>query len=104
VRKAAAGIEATLGPGRDGRGDDVASRRFRGGGLSQSGRAGVRGLDLLVSNAGVLKAGEREDVQPEKDFQFVTSVNYTGYSSASEGGAVMAVQHLARRSVSDIVQ
>jgi NAD(P)-dependent dehydrogenase (short-subunit alcohol dehydrogenase family) len=36
------------------------------------------GFDLLVSNAGVLKA-ESVKTQPEKDFDFVTSVNYKGY-------------------------
>jgi NAD(P)-dependent dehydrogenase (short-subunit alcohol dehydrogenase family)/rhamnose utilization protein RhaD (predicted bifunctional aldolase and dehydrogenase) len=36
------------------------------------------GLDLLVSNAGVLKAGSLEEMTPE-GFDFVTRVNYTGY-------------------------
>ena len=36
------------------------------------------GLDLLVSNAGVLKAGSLEEMTPE-GFEFVTKVNYTGY-------------------------
>jgi NAD(P)-dependent dehydrogenase (short-subunit alcohol dehydrogenase family)/rhamnose utilization protein RhaD (predicted bifunctional aldolase and dehydrogenase) len=36
------------------------------------------GLDLLVSNAGVLKAGSLEEMTPEA-FDFVTRVNYTGY-------------------------
>jgi len=36
------------------------------------------GLDLLVSNAGVLKAGSVLD-QDEKSFRFVTDVNYTGF-------------------------
>ena len=36
------------------------------------------GLDLLVSNAGVLKAGSLEEMTPES-FEFVTRVNYTGY-------------------------
>jgi len=36
------------------------------------------GLDLLVSNAGVLKAGGLEEMTPES-FDFVTRVNYTGY-------------------------
>ncbi|MGO9307871.1 MAG: SDR family NAD(P)-dependent oxidoreductase [Spirochaetia bacterium] len=36
------------------------------------------GLDLLVSNAGVLKAGGLEEMTPET-FEFVTRVNYTGY-------------------------
>ncbi len=36
------------------------------------------GLDILVSNAGVLKAGGLEEMTPES-FDFVTRVNYTGY-------------------------
>ncbi len=36
------------------------------------------GLDILVSNAGVLKAGSLEEMTPEA-FDFVTRVNYTGY-------------------------
>ncbi len=36
------------------------------------------GLDLLVSNAGVLKAGSLEEMTLES-FEFVTKVNYTGY-------------------------
>jgi sorbitol-6-phosphate 2-dehydrogenase len=36
------------------------------------------GLDLVVSNAGVLKASSVLD-QDEKSFRFVTDVNYTGF-------------------------
>ncbi len=36
------------------------------------------GLDVLVSNAGVLKAGSLEEMSPEA-FDLVTRVNYTGY-------------------------
>jgi sorbitol-6-phosphate 2-dehydrogenase len=36
------------------------------------------GLDLCISNAGVLKAGSVLE-QPLNDFQFTTSVNYTGF-------------------------
>ena len=36
------------------------------------------GLDLFVSNAGVLKAGGLEELSLD-DFHFVTDVNYTGY-------------------------
>ena len=36
------------------------------------------GLDLFVSNAGVLKAGGLEEMTAA-DFEFVTRVNYTGY-------------------------
>ncbi|MBN2613332.1 MAG: SDR family NAD(P)-dependent oxidoreductase [Bacteroidales bacterium] len=36
------------------------------------------GLDIFISNAGVLKAGSLEEMEPES-FEFVTRVNYTGY-------------------------
>jgi len=36
------------------------------------------GLDILVSNAGVLRAGSVK-TQPERDFDLVTQVNYRGY-------------------------
>jgi len=36
------------------------------------------GLDLLVSNAGVLKAGSLDELE-KKDFEFVTAVNYTAF-------------------------
>lgn len=63
------------------------------------------GLDLLVSNAGVLKAGSVK-TQPEKDFDFVTAVNYKGFFLCVQKAApVMAVQHQARPSYwSDIVE
>jgi len=53
------------------------------------------GIDLLVSNAGVLKA-ESVMTQPLKDFQFVTDVNYTGFFLCTQAVApVMARQNLA---------
>jgi NAD(P)-dependent dehydrogenase (short-subunit alcohol dehydrogenase family)/rhamnose utilization protein RhaD (predicted bifunctional aldolase and dehydrogenase) len=36
------------------------------------------GLDLFISNAGVLKAGSLDEIEPEV-FDFVTGVNYKGY-------------------------
>lgn len=36
------------------------------------------GLDLFVSNAGVLKAGSLDELE-KKDFEFVTSINYTAF-------------------------
>ena len=65
--------------------------------------AGVRatverygGLDLLVSNAGVLRAGSVTG-QPLADFDLVTQVNYRGYFLAVRAVApVMARQHAAR--------
>ena len=63
------------------------------------------GLDVLVSNAGVLKA-ESVKTQSEKDFDFVTAVNYRGYFLAVQHFApVLARQHAARPEYrSDIVQ
>ncbi len=37
-----------------------------------------QGLDLLISNAGVLRAGSLEEMELA-DFEFVTSVNYTAF-------------------------
>lgn len=36
------------------------------------------GIDIFVSNAGVLKAGSLEELTPQQ-FEFVTKVNYEGY-------------------------
>lgn len=63
------------------------------------------GLDVLVSNAGVLKAGSVKTL-PEKDFDFVTAVNYKGYFLCVQAAApVMAAQRAARPDAwSDIIQ
>ena len=63
------------------------------------------GMDLFLSNAGVLKA-ESVKTQPLKDFEFVTSVNYTGYFVCVQQVApVLAVQHLASPAcIGDIIQ
>ena len=63
------------------------------------------GFDLLVSNAGVLKA-DSVKTQPERDFDFVTAVNYKGYYLCVRSAApVLAVQRLARTDYrSDIIQ
>jgi sorbitol-6-phosphate 2-dehydrogenase len=53
------------------------------------------GLDLLVSNAGVLRAGS-VTAQPVADFDLVTRVNYRGYFLVTKHAApVMARQHAA---------
>ena len=55
------------------------------------------GLDLLVSNAGVLRAGS-VTAQPLADFDLVTRVNYRGYFLVVKHAApVMARQHAANR-------
>jgi rhamnose utilization protein RhaD (predicted bifunctional aldolase and dehydrogenase)/NAD(P)-dependent dehydrogenase (short-subunit alcohol dehydrogenase family) len=63
------------------------------------------GVDLFVSNAGVLKAGSVK-TQPEKDFDFVTTVNYKGYFVCVQKVApILSIQHLARPEYwSDIIQ
>lgn len=63
------------------------------------------GFDLFVSNAGVLKA-ESVKTQSEKDFSFVTDVNYRGYFLCVQKAApILATQHKARPGyLSDIIQ
>jgi sorbitol-6-phosphate 2-dehydrogenase len=63
------------------------------------------GLDVLVSNAGVLKA-ESVKTQSEKDFDFVTAVNYRGYFVCVKYlSPLMAVQHAFNpESKTDIIQ
>ena len=63
------------------------------------------GLDLLVSNAGVLRAGSVK-TQPPDDFAFVTDVNYRGYFHCVQKAApIMAVQHMAREEYTgDVIQ
>lgn len=53
------------------------------------------GLDLLVSNAGVAKAGNLMELE-QKTFDFVTSINYTGYFlCAKYAAAIMEAEHEA---------
>jgi len=63
------------------------------------------GLDLVVSNAGVLRAGG-VTTQPLADFDLVTRVNYRGYFLCVRFAApVMARQHAARPAWwSDVVE
>jgi NAD(P)-dependent dehydrogenase (short-subunit alcohol dehydrogenase family)/rhamnose utilization protein RhaD (predicted bifunctional aldolase and dehydrogenase) len=63
------------------------------------------GLDLLVSNAGVLKAGGIEEMTPE-GFDFVTQVNYVGYFLCVKYLApLMKLQHrVAPERTADIIQ
>ena len=63
------------------------------------------GIDLLVSNAGIVRAGSVMD-QPLADFDLVTKVNYTGYFAVVQAVApIMALQHRgAPRSLFDIIQ
>lgn len=63
------------------------------------------GLDLFVSNAGVIKA-ESVKTQALKDFEFVTAVNYTGYFQCVQAVAsILARQHQTDPTyTSDIIQ
>lgn len=63
------------------------------------------GLDLLVSNAGVLRAGGLEEMRLQ-EFELVNRVNYTGYFLCARAAAVpMRIQNRFRPGyLADIVQ
>ena len=63
------------------------------------------GLDLCVSNAGVLKAGSVLE-QELSDFRFVTDINYTGFFVISKyAGRLLQTQHFAALNwKTDIIQ
>lgn len=63
------------------------------------------GIDIFVSNAGVLRAGSVKEITL-KDFEFVTKVNYIGYFlCVKHASPVMAVQHKFDPAyTSDIIQ
>ena len=64
----------------------------------------VGGLDVLVANAGVLKAGPVVDFD-KKDWDFVTKINYSGYFlCVKHAAAVMARQNAVGGPWTDIVQ
>jgi rhamnose utilization protein RhaD (predicted bifunctional aldolase and dehydrogenase)/NAD(P)-dependent dehydrogenase (short-subunit alcohol dehydrogenase family) len=91
----AAALEARFGAGRASAvAMDVTDEASVEAGI----RAVVRrygGLDILVSNAGVLRAGGVA-TQPLAEFDLVTRVNYRGYFVAVKHAApVMAAQHRA---------
>jgi rhamnose utilization protein RhaD (predicted bifunctional aldolase and dehydrogenase)/NAD(P)-dependent dehydrogenase (short-subunit alcohol dehydrogenase family) len=93
---AAAALEGTWGHGRAiGMGIDVTNA----GSVAEAVHQVVRtygGVDLLVSNAGVLRAAS-VTTQLESDFDLSTAVNYKGYFLCVQKTVpVMATQHLAR--------
>lgn len=54
-----------------------------------------KGLDLVISNAGVLKAGSLDEME-KKDFEFVTAINYTAFFTVTRYCArIMKAQHAA---------
>lgn len=62
------------------------------------------GLDLLVANAGVLRAGSVKSLS-KKDWDFVTDINYSGYFLCAKYAAqVMAIQNKNGNGWTDIVQ
>lgn len=53
------------------------------------------GLDILISNAGVVRSGPVTQLE-RKDFDFVTNINYTGYFLCTKYAAmIMEAQHEA---------
>ena len=63
------------------------------------------GLDIIISNAGILRAGGLDEMTPET-FSLMTDVNYKGYFlCAKYASAVMKVQSLYRNDYfMDIIQ
>jgi rhamnose utilization protein RhaD (predicted bifunctional aldolase and dehydrogenase)/NAD(P)-dependent dehydrogenase (short-subunit alcohol dehydrogenase family) len=63
------------------------------------------GLDVFISNAGVLRAGGLEDMTPE-NFEFVTKINYNAYFYCTQAASrVMKLQNrYAPGNYGDIIQ
>jgi len=63
------------------------------------------GLDVMISNAGVLKAGGIEEMDPES-FEFVSRVNYSGYFNCVKACVpIMKVQNkYGQGNYGDIIQ
>ena len=63
------------------------------------------GLDVFVSNAGVLRAGGLEEMTPE-NFEFVTKINYNAYFYCAQAASrVMKLQNkYAEDNYGDIIQ
>ncbi len=63
------------------------------------------GLDVFISNAGVLRAGGLEEMTPE-DFEFVTKINYNAYFYCTQAASrVMKLQNkYAPEAYCDIIQ
>jgi rhamnose utilization protein RhaD (predicted bifunctional aldolase and dehydrogenase)/NAD(P)-dependent dehydrogenase (short-subunit alcohol dehydrogenase family) len=63
------------------------------------------GLDVFISNAGILRAGSLEEMDP-RTFELMTRVNYTGYfHGAKYASRPMKLQHAHRPGhLSDIIQ
>ncbi|MDR2139937.1 MAG: SDR family NAD(P)-dependent oxidoreductase [Tannerella sp.] len=63
------------------------------------------GLDVFISNAGVLRAGGLEEMTPEQ-FEFVTKINYSAYFYCAQAASrVMKLQNrYAPENYGDIIQ
>ena len=63
------------------------------------------GLDVFISNAGVLRAGALDDFT-EEDFEFVTKINYNAYFSCTQAASrIMKLQNeYAPDNYGDIIQ
>ena len=63
------------------------------------------GLDIFISNAGVLRAGGLEEMTPE-NFDFVTKINYNAYFYCTQAASrIMKLQnHYAPSNYGDIIQ
>ncbi len=63
------------------------------------------GLDLMISNAGILKAGSLEEMEPDK-FRKMTEINYNGYFHCVKyASEIMKIQNRERPDYfTDIIQ
>ncbi|HDR68505.1 MAG TPA: SDR family NAD(P)-dependent oxidoreductase, partial [Bacteroidaceae bacterium] len=63
------------------------------------------GMDVMISNAGILKAGSLEEMDPD-DFNMVTRVNYSGFFHCTRSASrVMKLQNrYNKNNYSDIIQ
>jgi sorbitol-6-phosphate 2-dehydrogenase len=105
ARKAATALSAERGAGRAiGLPIDVTTAESVAQAVHQVVRA-YGGLDLLISNAGVLRAASVK-TQAEGDFDLSTAVNYKGYFLCVQKVApVLEIQHEVRPDYrSDIIQ
>ncbi len=63
------------------------------------------GIDVMISNAGILRAGGLDELSPA-DFELMTKVNYTGYFNCARSAArIMKIQAEANENLYfDIIQ
>lgn len=63
------------------------------------------GLDIMISNAGILRAGGLDEMNPST-FELMTKVNYTGYFYCAKYSAeIMKIQNrFSKKAFADIIQ